>query len=128
MLLMKNMTDSTMHAFCHLTTDLHKHSCKRTFGWYLSSSWKTDPAITITGIRNILPKGKSSFYSNLIFTKSFLYSIGSAPSIVLIWIWISFQIFVYFSNISLFLSVEAKIKYLFPLLSLMHRFTLLKIR
>ena len=58
-------------------------------------------------------RGKLSSELNLIFIKSFTYSPGllsifSMRSVILS------QSSVYFSNTSLFLSVEAKNKYLFP--------------
>ena len=55
--------------------------------------------------------------SNLIFVKSVLFWPASPTFIVLIKCLISFQSSMHFVNISLLLSVEAKTKYLSPLLS-----------
>ena len=55
---------------------------------------------------------------------SFSYSPDLPEFIVWIEYLISSQSFVYFSNTFLFLSVEAKVKYLFPLLSSMYPSTL----
>ena len=65
-------------------------------------------------------KGRLSSESNLIFRNFFLYSPTLPPFIVLIRYLTSFQIFLYFVNASLFLSVKAKVKHLFPLLSSMY--------
>ena len=57
---------------------------------------------------NILSKGKSSFESNLIFSKSVLYLTDSPPFIVSISFLISFQSFLYIPNTFLFFFVKAK--------------------
>ena len=59
-------------------------------------------------------KGRLLSELNLIFMKSFSYSPASPPFIALIRYLISSQSFAYFANTSLFLSVEANVKYLFP--------------
>ena len=60
--------------------------------------------------------------------KSFSYSPSLPLFIVLIRYLISSQSFVYFSNTSLFLSVETKVKYLSPFFSSMYPSALLIIR
>ena len=62
---------------------------------------------------NILSKSKLSSELNLIFIKTFLYSPAWPLCIVLIKYLISSQNVLYFINTSLFLFLEAKIKYLF---------------
>ena len=68
-------------------------------------------------------KGRLSSELNLIFIKSFLYS-HDLSFIFSIRYLIFFHSSVYFVNISLLLSLETKVKYLFPLLSSVYPSTL----
>ena len=82
---------------------------------------------------NSFPKDKPSYESSLIFIKSFLYLTGSMESdspalIALIGFLFSLQSFLYSSNTFLLFFVKAKIKYLFPLFSIMYASTSLKLK
>ena len=84
------------------------------------SSTKTDLTTTVKlWSFNSLFRCKSSCESNLIFMHSYPYFPGLS-FIFSIRFLISFQSSVYFVNTSLFLSAEAKINYLFSLLSSMY--------
>ena len=86
----------------------------------MPSSSKTDLTITVNiWSFSILFKDKLSSELNFISMKSFLYSPASPPFIVLIRYLILSQSSAYFVNTYVLLSVEEKVKYLLPLVSLM---------
>ena len=90
---------------------------------YLLSSGKTDLTIIVKLWRLIfLFKGRLLSELSLIFMKYFLYSAGLSFTFSIRFL-IPSHSPVYFVNTSLFLSVEAIIKYLFPFFQLVFFYT-----
>ena len=117
---MSSPSETLMFSYCNILINYMRIHVKKFWIIFTIFLRADATAIIMSRISNVLPKGKSTSDSNLIFMKSFLYLIGSSSFITSIYLLVSSQSVLQFFNTSLVFSVEAKTKYLFPSFSLMY--------